>query len=65
MSEDLSRNPRARLLAEAIRILDAWRVSDKDQPSLLGLTDAEQGRAYNRIRLGTQKPKGDEVYGRG
>lgn len=64
MSEDLSRNPRARLLAEAIRILDAWRVSDKDQPSLLGLTDAEQGRAYNRIRLGTQQPKGDEVYER-
>ena len=64
MPDSASPNAQAQLFAEAIRILDAWRVATKDQPALLGITNADGGRAYNRIRLGTQEPKGDEVQER-
>lgn len=64
MSAPNPREPRARLLSEAIRILDAWGVNFKEQPALLGLPDDYSKRAYNRIRLGTQFPSIDEPYER-
>jgi len=64
MSDLISSNQKTLLLAEAIRILDAWSVSSGDQPGLLGLSDKLHGRDYNRIRLGTQQPTEDEVYER-
>jgi len=64
MTDSLGREQKSLLLSEAIRILDAWHVSGQDQPDLLGLSDKFHGRAYNRVRLGTQQPQGEEVYER-
>lgn len=58
------RDPKALLLSEAIRILDAWGVPLTEQPALLGLPDDYGKRPYNRLRLGTQFPSIDEPYER-
>lgn len=64
MSTPAHHESQAELLAEAIRILDAWQVPFSEQPALLGLPDDSSKRSYNRIRLGTQPPSSSETYER-
>lgn len=52
------------MLLEAIRVLDAWRVSYEEQPVYLGLPPDLRRRDYNKYRLGMVWPEKPEIYER-
>lgn len=60
----LSTDERVALTGAVFRLLDAWQVSSKGQPALLGLDPNLNPKKMNRYRLGMPLPDDAGVYAR-